>query len=219
MLRSPPADRSSKAALNLLESRLYSVTLLAGRTKRYHRSRFTDSLHHGRCSSTWDFSTPSLPAQGSSAQLRFATSSGTFPVAALPASVHAIAGYGGRSARLRHAVCRPRFLKGVIVRAVWCELQKGSGGWAKARLLLSTNPPCPPWPSSRHTPELELLSLCSVILKQLMAWEPCGGAAARPAALAPPRPDRPHPAGPADRKGRAANPRPDPPRRLATGAP
>src|SRR3954451_14313045 len=58
-------------------------------------------------------------------------------VAALPATVHAIAGYGGRSARLRHAVCRPRFLKGVIVRAFWCELQKGSG-WAKARLLLST---------------------------------------------------------------------------------
>jgi hypothetical protein len=56
-------------------------------------------------------------------------------VAALPASVHAIAGYGGRSARLRHAVCRPRFLKGVIVRAVWCELEKGSGGWAKARLI------------------------------------------------------------------------------------
>src|SRR4051794_38537966 len=58
-------------------------------------------------------------------------------VAALPASVHAIAGYGGRSARLRHAVCRPRFLKGVIVR--WCELAKGSG-WTKVRLLLSTDP-------------------------------------------------------------------------------
>ena len=60
-------------------------------------------------------------------------------VAALPATVHPIAGYGGRSARLRHAVCRPRFLKGVIVRVVWCELAKGSG-WAKARLLLSTDP-------------------------------------------------------------------------------
>jgi hypothetical protein len=60
-------------------------------------------------------------------------------VAALPATVHAIAGYGGRSARLRHAVCRPRFLKGVIVRVVWCELAKGSG-WAKVRLLLSTDP-------------------------------------------------------------------------------
>jgi hypothetical protein len=61
-------------------------------------------------------------------------------LAALPASTHRIAGYGGRSARLRHLVCRPRFLKGVIVRAVWCELEKSSGGWAKARLLLSTDP-------------------------------------------------------------------------------
>jgi hypothetical protein len=59
---------------------------------------------------------------------------------ALPASTHRIAGYGGRSARLRHVVCRPRFLKGVIVRAVWCELEKGSGGWARTRLLLSTDP-------------------------------------------------------------------------------
>jgi len=59
-------------------------------------------------------------------------------VAALPASTHRIAGYGGRSARLRHVVCRPRFLKGVIVRAVWCELEKGSGG--RTRLLLSTDP-------------------------------------------------------------------------------
>jgi DDE superfamily endonuclease len=61
-------------------------------------------------------------------------------VAALPASVHAIAGYAGRSARLRHAVCRPRFLKGVIVRVVWCELEQRPGGWARARLLLSTDP-------------------------------------------------------------------------------
>jgi hypothetical protein len=60
--------------------------------------------------------------------------------AALPVSTHRIAGYGGRSARLRHVVCRPRFLKGVIVRAVWCELEKRSGGWARARLLLSTDP-------------------------------------------------------------------------------
>src|SRR6185295_18666603 len=49
---------------------------------------------------------------------------------------------------------------------------------------------------------------------------PGGHVAARPghaAALAPPRPDRPHSARPADRKGRAADPRPDPPRWLATG--
>ncbi len=36
-------------------------------------------------------------------------------------------------------MCRPRFLKGVIVRVVWCELAKGSG-WTKVRLLLSTDP-------------------------------------------------------------------------------
>jgi len=60
-------------------------------------------------------------------------------VAELPVSIHRIAGYGGRVARLRHIVCRPRFLHGVIVRAVWCELEK-RGGWAKQRLLLSTDP-------------------------------------------------------------------------------
>jgi DDE superfamily endonuclease len=61
-------------------------------------------------------------------------------VAQLPVSHHRIGGYGGRVARLRHLVCRPRFLRGVIVRAVWCELQKSGGGWAKRRLLLSTDP-------------------------------------------------------------------------------
>ena len=60
-------------------------------------------------------------------------------VALLPASFHRIGGYGGRVARLRDVLCRPRFLRGVIVRAVWCELQKRGGGWAKPRLLLSTD--------------------------------------------------------------------------------
>jgi hypothetical protein len=64
-------------------------------------------------------------------------------VARLPVSRHRIAGYGGRVARLRHDLCRPRFLRGVIVRAVWCELQKRGGGWAKQRLLLSTDPDLP----------------------------------------------------------------------------
>ena len=59
--------------------------------------------------------------------------------ATLPATVHRIAGYGGRAARLRHAVCRARFVRGPIVRAVWCELEQ-RGGWARARLLLSTDP-------------------------------------------------------------------------------
>jgi DDE superfamily endonuclease len=73
--------------------------------------------------------------------------------ALLPASTHRIAGYGGRAARLRHVLCRPRFLSplpvpascprflhGIVVHAVWCELAKRHGGWAKQRLLLSTDP-------------------------------------------------------------------------------
>jgi hypothetical protein len=60
-------------------------------------------------------------------------------IARLPISTHRITGYGGRRARLRHLVCRPRFLRGVIVRAVWCELET-RGGWARQRLLLSTDP-------------------------------------------------------------------------------
>src|SRR5690349_9871561 len=60
--------------------------------------------------------------------------------ARLPASRHAIAGYGGRMARLRDVLCRPRFLRGITARAGWCELEKrGGGGWAKQRLLLSTD--------------------------------------------------------------------------------
>jgi DDE superfamily endonuclease len=65
---------------------------------------------------------------------------GAEAVAGLPASRHRIGGYGGRVARLRDVLCRPRFLRGIIVRAVWCELQKHDGGWAKQRLLLSTDP-------------------------------------------------------------------------------
>jgi hypothetical protein len=68
---------------------------------------------------------------------------GAEAVARLPVSRHRIAGYGGRVARLRHDLCRPRFLRGVIVRAVWCELQKRGGGWAKQRRLLSTDPDLP----------------------------------------------------------------------------
>lgn len=61
-------------------------------------------------------------------------------VARLPVTCPRIAGYGGRKARLRHVLCRARFLRGVTVHAVWCELAKrGGGGWAKQRLLLSTD--------------------------------------------------------------------------------
>src|SRR5918993_1879532 len=65
---------------------------------------------------------------------------GAEAVARLPASRHRIAGYGGRMARLRHVLCRRRFLRGVVVHAVWCELEKRGGGWAKQRLPLSTDP-------------------------------------------------------------------------------
>jgi len=60
-------------------------------------------------------------------------------IARLPVTCPRIAGYGGRRARLRHVLCRARFLRGVTVHAVWCELEKRGGGWAKQRLLLSTD--------------------------------------------------------------------------------
>jgi hypothetical protein len=61
-------------------------------------------------------------------------------VARLPVSMHRIGGYGGQLARLRHLRCRARFLRGGIVQAVWCELARPQGGWAKQRLLLCTDP-------------------------------------------------------------------------------
>jgi hypothetical protein len=57
----------------------------------------------------------------------------------LPVTCCRIAGYDGRQARLRHCLCRARFLRGATVHAVWCELAKrGGAGWAKPRLLLAT---------------------------------------------------------------------------------
>jgi hypothetical protein len=133
-------------------------------------------------------------------------------VAALPASVHAIAGYGGRSARLRHAVCRPRFLRGVIVRVVWCELERGSG-WAKARLLLSTDPTLSApaiveaysnrWSIEPLFRDLKMVDGLGAMWQRgrttLLRWLHLVQIARTPA----------------DRKGRTADPRSDPPRRLA----
>ena len=31
-----------------------------------------------------------------------------------------------------------RFLKGLPVRAVWCEMRQDDGGWTRARLILAT---------------------------------------------------------------------------------
>ena len=41
--------------------------------------------------------------------------------------------------RYRTRLVKARFLQGQLVRVVWCELAKESGGWAAARLLLSTD--------------------------------------------------------------------------------
>ena len=138
-------------------------------------------------------------------------------VAALPASVHAIAGYCGRSARLRHAVCRPRFLKGVIVRVVWCELAQGSG-WAKVRLLLSTDPtlsaPAIVEAYSRRRSIEPLFRDLKMVDGLGAMWQRGRTALLRRFHLVR---IATHPAGPADRKGRTADPRPYPPRRLAPG--
>ena len=92
-------------------------------------------------------------------------------VAQLPVSQHRIGGYAGRMARLRHLVCRPRFLRGVTVQAVWCELQKGGGGWAKQRLLLSTDLTL----SAVEVVEAYLTSArskyrCAVLLRAAKTW-------------------------------------------------
>src|SRR3954470_17469312 len=135
-------------------------------------------------------------------------------VAARPASGHAIAGYAGRSARLRHAVCRPRFLKGVIVRVVWCELAKGSG-WAKVRRLLSTDPTLSApaiveayskrWSIEPLFRDLKMIDGLGAMWQRgrtaLLRWLHLVQIARTSA----------------DRPSRAADPCPDPPRWLATG--
>ena len=128
-------------------------------------------------------------------------------VAQLPVSQHRIDGYGGRMAGLRHCVCRPRFLRGVIVQAVWCELQKGGGGWAKQRLLLSTDLALSAVEvveayTKRWTVEPLFAALKLTDGGRDVAAKPDG-----PVALASPGPDRPRPAGPAHRQGRTRGPR------------
>jgi hypothetical protein len=105
-------------------------------------------------------------------------------------------------------VCRPRFLKGVIVR--WCELEKGSG---KARLLLSTDPTLSApaiveayskrWSIEPLFRDLKMIDGLGAMWQRgrtaLLRWLHLVQIARTPA----------------DRKGRAADPRPDPPRRLA----
>ena len=115
------------------------------------------------------------------------------------------------AARLRHAVCRPRFLKGVIVRMVWCELEKPGGGWARTRLLLSTNPALSApaiveaysnrWSIEPLFRDLKMVDGLGALWQRvtLLRWLHLVQIARTPA----------------DRKGRAGSPRSDPDRRLA----
>ena len=40
--------------------------------------------------------------------------------------------------RVRSVIALARFLKGLRVRAVWCEMRQDDGGWTRARLILAT---------------------------------------------------------------------------------
>jgi hypothetical protein len=87
------------------------------------------------------FQVPPPPAPGTRGRPRvYGARLDAAAVVQLSVTCPRIAGYGGRRARLRHVLCRARFLRGVTVHAVWCELEKRGGGWATQRLLLCTDP-------------------------------------------------------------------------------
>jgi hypothetical protein len=58
---------------------------------------------------------------------------------ALPAQEMALTLYGKtQPVRLRSAVAVARFLKGLPVRAVWCEMRQADNTWSRPRLILAT---------------------------------------------------------------------------------
>lgn len=58
---------------------------------------------------------------------------------ALPAQEMELTLYGKtQRVRLRSTLAVARFLKGLPVRVVWCEMQQDDGGWTRARLILAT---------------------------------------------------------------------------------
>ena len=78
--------------------------------------------------------------------------------------------------RCRTRLAKARFLKGRLVRAVWCEFQDERGNWKSTRLLISTD--------ASMSAE-EVIEACSVrwpiesMFNQLkLAWEPERGLAA-----------------------------------------
>jgi hypothetical protein len=57
----------------------------------------------------------------------------------LPAQEMELTLYGKtQRVRLRSTIAVARFLKGLPVRAVWCEMRQDDGGWSRARLILAT---------------------------------------------------------------------------------
>ncbi len=58
---------------------------------------------------------------------------------ALPVAEMELSLYGkSQSVRLRSAIAVARFLKGVHVRAVWCQMQQADNTWSRPRLILAT---------------------------------------------------------------------------------
>jgi DDE superfamily endonuclease len=100
-------------------------------------------------------------------------------VAQLPVSQHRIGGYAGRMARLRHLVCRPRFLRGVIVHAVWGELRSAAVVGPSNACCCRLTPPCRPSRSSKPTRTAGPSSRCSPPSSSPMAWARCGSEAGR----------------------------------------
>ena len=60
-------------------------------------------------------------------------------LATLPAAEMELMLYGKvQWVRVRSVIAAARFLKGLPVRAVWCEMRLDDGGWSRARLILAT---------------------------------------------------------------------------------
>jgi hypothetical protein len=58
---------------------------------------------------------------------------------ALPMAVMDLSLYGKtQSVRVRSVIAVARFLKGLPVRAVWCEMRQNDGTWSRPRLILAT---------------------------------------------------------------------------------
>ena len=111
---------------------------------------------------------------------RYGTKIDAEAVARLPASHHRIGGYGGRVARLRHLLCRPRV-------PPWRHRARGLVRAAEARRRLGEATPAAvdrprpvgAWPSSKPTRTAGPSSRCSPPSSSPTAWARCGSEAGR----------------------------------------